>query len=1209
MLTYEYIAPKVFHMNILKRPLNYTEIQSKDGSVLMELRKGLLISTALVAIAASVVLVPVDVSAQQTWDPNAAAGVQGGAGDWDAATANWTTDGGASNVVYDAGAPAPEAIFSIVGGNVNVNGGQGITDLSFTVDGYSLTGSQLAIHDNGSIVSVAIGTASISNQLSDLGSGTGALSKIGAGTLVLSGANTYQGDTNINAGTLQIAGGGAISNTSGTVNVAMGATLNIAASESINGLAGAGNVTIDAGQTLISGVNSAGGTLSGVISGDGGFTSNGTTQILTGVNTYTGITAVNNGVLELTGAGALNGNGGVAVSNNATLRTDGGAFGAGQTLQLFDTSTFDVNGDETIAFYVSAVGTTTDIDAAANFTVNQSVAAAADGLIQGAGNLTKAGAQSLTLSNAGNSLSGTITVTAGTLTASAAGALGSTTAGGVDVSGGILDLGGATHTKQTLLVTSGDVTNGTMNVTGFFGDQVGVAATISATGYTLTAAGGAITALGTSGVSATNATAAGISFTTGAATPDINNAAGDGINLSNSGAGGNVDVTLGGNVQGSDDGIEIVNSFAGGTVTINGTGDVTGGNAIGNDGITISAQGDVTIGVDGNIAGDPAIVISAGAGNILVNGVGSVVGVLQAMNLDTTSGNITVSQDATAAPGIQGGTIGIDARSSSGGNITINGTGDITGQANEGVLARTFVGNGVVNISHDGEIEGATVGVIARSGNAGQSGTGTVTVNALQAITGLGGHGVSTRTDTAINTVTGVGTISGTVHGILAVAREGGDVLVTGTGATTTSGANGKAIRADAEDGDGNVTVTRSGVITSSGAGGDGIDADVEGAGNINIISGVINLTNTAGGSVAISADDNGAGTSGSITIDSSGGAITVAGAGGDGINARLDIAGDIGITSGVINLTNAGGGSRGVNVFHNGTATGDITVNSTGTIDIAGTAGTAFGIRTVSANTGNTDINVSAAITLQNTSSGSGIRVQNSNVAPGDITIDTTAAGDINGARRGVRAEATGAANTGNITVTLAGDLGNTDAPSREAVRTRTVNGTNTVTGAGNFTGTTFGIDARSAATLAAGGGNVEVSGTGDTTSTGAGSTTINAVSNAMNGNVLVNRAGTVTNNGAGPTTGINAAAVGTGTTTVTTGAAVSTTAASTGVSIQTSAADGATLVTLGGNVTAGLDGVNSIATGIGAITITGNGDVTGAPVIGGDGIQTSAT
>ena len=48
-------------------------------------------------------------------------------------------------------------------------------------------------------------------------SGAGALSKTGGGTIVLSGNNSYTGATNVNAGTLQVAGGNGIGDSSAVV--------------------------------------------------------------------------------------------------------------------------------------------------------------------------------------------------------------------------------------------------------------------------------------------------------------------------------------------------------------------------------------------------------------------------------------------------------------------------------------------------------------------------------------------------------------------------------------------------------------------------------------------------------------------------------------------------------------------------------------------------------------------------------------------------------------------------------------------------------------------------------------------------------------------------------------------------------------------------------------------------------------------------------
>ncbi len=81
-------------------------------------------------------------------------------------------------------------------------------------------------------------------------SGTGGLTKQGAGIFTLSGTNTYTGDTTVSAGTLELSGSSAIADT-GHVQMAdvAGATLHLNADETIGSLAGGGttggNVELD----------------------------------------------------------------------------------------------------------------------------------------------------------------------------------------------------------------------------------------------------------------------------------------------------------------------------------------------------------------------------------------------------------------------------------------------------------------------------------------------------------------------------------------------------------------------------------------------------------------------------------------------------------------------------------------------------------------------------------------------------------------------------------------------------------------------------------------------------------------------------------------------------------------------------------------------------------------------------------------------------
>ena len=214
---------------------------------------------------------------------------------------------------------------------------------------YQLGAKQLTAGGNG-------GSTEVAGIISGVG---GSLVKTGAGTLTLSGGNTYTGGTTINAGVLQLGNGGATGSIVG--NVLNNATLAFNRSNiyQFDGeISGTGAVQQNgAGTTILTAANSyAGGTtinagvlqlgnagatgsivgnvlnnatlvfnrsniyqFDGEISGTGGVQQNGGgTTILTAANTYAGGTTINAGVLQLGNAGATGsivGN----VLNNATL--------------------------------------------------------------------------------------------------------------------------------------------------------------------------------------------------------------------------------------------------------------------------------------------------------------------------------------------------------------------------------------------------------------------------------------------------------------------------------------------------------------------------------------------------------------------------------------------------------------------------------------------------------------------------------------------------------------------------------------------------------------------------------------------------------------------------------------------------------------------------------------------------------------------------
>ncbi|WAJ36957.1 Ig-like domain-containing protein [Pseudomonas sp. GOM7] len=178
--------------------------------------------------------------------------------------------------------------------------------------------------------------------LSGVISGSNNLTKTGAATLTLSGSNSYNGSTNVNAGTLSVAGDGNLG--AGSLNLANGTTLLITGNTTIdNALALTGVATINAG---------AAATLSGVISGSGGLTKTGSGSLsLSASNTNTGSTTVSAGTLLVDGSTSS----ATTVANGATL-AGGGTLGGDVTVQNGGTlspgnggaGTLTVNGNLTL---------------------------------------------------------------------------------------------------------------------------------------------------------------------------------------------------------------------------------------------------------------------------------------------------------------------------------------------------------------------------------------------------------------------------------------------------------------------------------------------------------------------------------------------------------------------------------------------------------------------------------------------------------------------------------------------------------------------------------------------------------------------------------------------------------------------------------------------------------------------------------------------
>lgn len=276
--------------------------------------------------------------------------------------------------------------------------------------------------------------ATASNQIS----GFGGLTKLGTGTLTLTGMNSYSGVTDIESGTLALSGQGRINSSN---EVIVNGTLDISnvLGAQVRNLTG--NGTINLGASSLSIDNTIGTTFGGQIGGTGGISLSSGALLLTGENTFTGSIGLSNGTLLQMGDGGTTGSIVGNILNNGTVtfnRSDdvvygGEITGTGHFVQVGSgkltlTATSSSRGDVLIgpnSTLQLGNGGTTGLIGGTNFTgtitnlgtliYDRSNAFSWKGIYAGNGDIIKEGTNTLTLTGDSSGYAGSTTVKSGKL--------------------------------------------------------------------------------------------------------------------------------------------------------------------------------------------------------------------------------------------------------------------------------------------------------------------------------------------------------------------------------------------------------------------------------------------------------------------------------------------------------------------------------------------------------------------------------------------------------------------------------------------------------------------------------------------------------------------------------------------------------------------------------------------------------------------------
>jgi autotransporter-associated beta strand protein len=356
-----------------------------------------------------------------------------------------------NNVVVENSATLSVDRVSTVTGNTLQIGGLTLGAGTFTLNGgnsYALTADSLSLA-GAATLNIASTTSPLT--IADVVTGAFGFTKTGAGTLTLAGtsANTYIGTATVNAGTLvldkapglnaTITGNLVVGDGTGTDVVRLNAdeqiantsavTLNTGSqlqlrgyNETIGSLTGSGsvvtnNVANTVGGTLTVGRLNTSTTYSGVISGLGGLTKEGSGNLtLAAAQTYTGATTINAGTLTLGSANRIADASALTVASGATLE-----------MGTFSETVRSLAGDGTVRMNGGTLTIGSGMPAATSTTFS--------GTFEGAGTLAITDAD-YTFVLGADVFNSSLNIT---------------------LSGGILDLGGKNHIFKNLNVTANSV--------------------------------------------------------------------------------------------------------------------------------------------------------------------------------------------------------------------------------------------------------------------------------------------------------------------------------------------------------------------------------------------------------------------------------------------------------------------------------------------------------------------------------------------------------------------------------------------------------------------------------------------------------------------------------------------------------------------------------------------------------------------------------